>query len=453
VLLGALLGTAGASGLAAALAVTNGPDALWQGRPGQIVSVELAAALAALIAVIRHRHRWAGAVLLVAVAAEGLRSHAEVTVPGWGAALTAVHLAAAAVWVGALLHTARAAWAWRACPPAVRWVALSYARVALWLLVAVLATGTVAAVLLVPLSTLTTTSYGRILLVKLALVTAAVGLALLGRRALSGPDDRLARLRRSTRVEGAVLVAVLAASATLVSAPQARGAPTVPAPAPVGLVVPIGDLAGQIGVNGAASEGQLVVRLSAPRRGDYYGPEEPTDYNLSGTLAEPGGTPVPLAFRACGEGCFVASADWRLGENIVSLRAGAAGWQGATVAARVAWPPQPAGSLLSEVVAAMGVAGQLEVFEAVTSNTANAMPQPTRLQVDSGFFLASEPYGSGQAPQAALISQSPGPRRIAIGFPAERLYATLTLDQRNRIVDETLVDAKHLVRRHFVYPE
>jgi copper transport protein len=391
-------------------------------------------------------------VLLFVVAAEGVRSHAAVTTPGWGAALTGVHLAVAAVWVGALLHAARAAWAWRTWPPAVRWVALAYARLALWLVLTVVATGTVTAVLLVPWAALTTTDYGRILLVKLGLVGVAIVLALVGRRALAGPDGRLGRLRRATRVEAGVLVGVLALSATLVSAPPARGAQAAPPPAPVGVVVPFGDLAGQVGVSAAASERQLVVRLSTPRRGDYYGPEERAEYRLSGSLAHgTGGQPVELDFRDCGEGCFVAPAAWGEGDNLLALRVGAAGWAGGTVAARVAWPPQPAGDLLPAIVAAMRAAGEFEVFEAVTSDTRTPLPEPVRLQLDGEFFLASEPYRSGEAPVAVVTSRGDEPRRLALAFPAERRHAALTLDERGRIVEETLVDPKHLVRRRFVY--
>jgi copper transport protein len=286
------------------------------------------------------------------------------------------------------------------------------------------------------------------------LVGVAIVLALVGRRALAGPGGRLGRLRRATRVEAVVLVGVLALSATLVSAPPARGAPAVPPPAPVGVVVPFGDLAGQVGVSAAASEGQLVVRLSTPRRGDYYGPEERADYQLSGSLADgPGGQQVDLEFRDCGEGCFVAPAPWRDGDNLLGLRVAAAGWAGGAVAARVAWPPQPAGDLLPAVVAGMRAAGEFEVFEAVTSDTRTPLPEPTRLQLDGEFFLAGEPYGSGVAPVAVVTSRGNGPLRLALAFPAERRHAALTLDERNRIVEETLVDPKHLVRRHFVYAD
>jgi copper transport protein len=259
-------------------------------------------------------------------------------------------------------------------------------------------------------------------------------------------------VRRTTRVEAGVLVGVLALSATLVSAPPARGVQPAPPPAPVGVVVPFGDLSGQVGVSAAASEGQLVVRLSTPRRGDYYGPEERVEYQLSGSLAHgPGGLPMGLEFRDCGAGCFVAAAAWRDGDNLLSLRVGAVGWAGGAVGARIAWPPQPAGDQVAAVVAAMRDAGEFDVFEAVTSDTRTPLPEPALLRLDGEFFLSGEPYGSGEAPVAVVTSRGSGPLRLALAFPAERRHAALTLDERGRIIEETLVDPKHLLRRHFVY--
>jgi len=41
-----------------------------------------------------------------------------------------------------------------------------------------------------------------------------------------------------------------------------------------------------------------------------------------------------------------------------------------------------------------------------------------------------------------------GEVRLALGFPAERTYVHLLLD---RIQEETLTDAKHLIHRRFLY--
>jgi len=184
---GALAGLAAVAGLAVVLVVVAGTlDVLWAQRPGQVLLAEGAGFLGAVALMRMRRDSWAGAPLLVVVMAEGIRSHAGVTEPGWGALLTAVHLSAAAVWAGALLHTVRAAWAWRDRSSAVRWVFAEYARMALWLFLLVVATGMLSAMILVPVAALTTTSYGVVLLIKIALVTAAAGLALLARRPAAG---------------------------------------------------------------------------------------------------------------------------------------------------------------------------------------------------------------------------------------------------------------------------
>ncbi len=269
---GVLGGLAGVVGLAAVLVTDTGTaSTLWQNRPGQLLLAEAAGLAVALgLAGIR-RCSWAVVPLVVVVAAaEGLRSHANVAAPGWGALLTGVHLAAVAIWVGALVHVARAGFAWRQERPAMRWVLSGYLRLSAWVFVIVVGTGTITALLLVPLSALLTTTYGQVLLVKLGLVALAGGLALTARLAMR-QSDRLDRVRTLARVESSVLVGVLVVSAVLVSAPAAGSQPPTPPP-PRGPVVPLGTLAGQVGVSAAASEGQLVVRLSTPRRGDYYDP-------------------------------------------------------------------------------------------------------------------------------------------------------------------------------------
>jgi hypothetical protein len=49
------------------------------------------------------------------------------------------------------------------------------------------------------------------------------------------------------------------------------------------------------------------------------------------------------------------------------------------------------------------------------------------------------------------VDGAAGPARLAVGFPAEGRYAELVLDADSRVVEETLVDPKHLTRRRFVY--
>jgi copper transport protein len=260
--------------------------------------------------------------LAVVVVAEGWRSHANTSAPGWGTLLTGVHLAAVAVWVGALAHVARAVLAWRRERPAVRWVLAGYVRLAAWMFALVVATGITSALLLVPLTALLTTTYGQVLLIKLAVVALAAGLALAARLALRR-RDRLDRVRVLTRVESTVLIGVLGLSAVLVPTPPATNQQPGPPP-PHGPVVQVGTLAGQVGVTAQASDRQLVIRLTTPRRGDYYAPQGVQDFTLSGQLTGERQESVPLTFDGCGDGCFVSTMDWKQGDNVLSLRAGSA---------------------------------------------------------------------------------------------------------------------------------
>lgn len=61
-------------------------------------------------------------------------------------------------------------------------------------------------------------------------------------------------------------------------------------------MLPLGSLAGQVGVGVAASDGQLVVRLSAPSRGDYYTPGEQQTFGLAGN--SPPAKPLPSSDSA-----------------------------------------------------------------------------------------------------------------------------------------------------------
>jgi copper transport protein len=423
---------------------------LWSDGTGVVVLAE-AAGLAAALGLLRLRRCWALLPLLAVAGAEGWRSHAHTAAGPWGAALTAVHLVAAATWVGALVATTLAVQAWRHEPAAVRWVLTSYMRLAVWTFVVVIGTGVVSALLLLPLSQVLTTTYGRVLLVKLTLVLTATALALTA-RVIQRNETRIPQLANVIRGEILTLVVVLALSATLVSTPPVTGA-AQPAPAPPhGPVLPLGALAGQIGVAAAASQGQLVVRLSAPRRGDYYAPQSDVHYTLSGRVGRPGGDDASLPFRGCGQGCFVAPTSWGNGDNVLSLAAGTDDVKGGSVSLLVPWPPLPDAEGLSRAVAATRAAGQLIVYESVTSDTTSGSGEPTPLDLSAEFFLSQEPYAAGSAPQVIRLAGS-GATRLALGYPAASINVLLTLDQAGRIADEILTDPSHLVTRRIVYPD
>jgi len=197
---------------------------------GVIAVVELASfAVAALLLRLR-RPGLSVLPLLAVVGAEGVRAHPDGIVPVGGAMLTWAHLLPAAMWAGMLWYTVRAAVAWRSDPAAVRRLVRWYSLAAAWLLTLVVVTGVVTALVLVPIGSLLTTTYGRVLIVKAALVAAAASLAVAGRiwlRRAPGPVPAPGGPRSgpalATKLEVGTLAVVLAVTAvlTVLSPPQA----------------------------------------------------------------------------------------------------------------------------------------------------------------------------------------------------------------------------------------
>ena len=450
--IGAMLGVIAAAAAAALLVLDVGTlSVLWESPPGRVALADAVGFAVALVLLSLRRGQWAVLPLAAVALSEGIGSHSAVELPGVGAMLTGVHLAAAGLWTGALLHTGRAAARWRSARPAVREVLLAYARLAVWLFVVVVLTGLTMALLLVPISDLTSTSYGRSLLVKLALVGVVTTLALAGRGALRA--RRLGRVTNGARIEVAVLVMVLAATALLVSTPTPGALAAAPPPPPRGIAVPTGGLAGQVGVNVVASEGQVVVRLATPTLGNAFEPEDSPEYALSGDIQSDSGSRTPVAFHRCGDSCFVANVDWTDGDNVLSLRAGASGWRGGEFAALIPWPAQPAGDLLARTVRITRGQDQVIIHEAVTSDGEDGLPQAASVTLDAREFLEGEPYGSGVAPIAAQVTTKSGATKLLLGFPAAGFYAEVTLDGLGRITQETLAAPSHLMQRRFVYED
>jgi copper transport protein len=182
---------------------------------GVIIAVELVSFAIAAILLRLRRPALAAWPLCAVIAAEGVRAHPEHIVPIGGALLTWAHLAPAALWAGMLCYTVRAAIAWRSDPAAVRRLVGLYSRAAAWLFAAVVITGITSALVLVPVHSLFSTSYGWVVIIKAVLVGVAAVLATRGRRWLrrggaSGEGPALA-----TKLEAVTLIAVLAVTAIL----------------------------------------------------------------------------------------------------------------------------------------------------------------------------------------------------------------------------------------------
>ena len=233
----------------------------------------------------RWRSFWLVGAGLVALVGFPIEGHTRTADPGWlMISFDLLHLAAGAIWVGGI---AGLVLAFRRTPDPAR-LARSVRRFSAAALgtVAVLAVaGTVMAVIVLPsLSDLWSTGYGRVLLVKVAIVAAVVALGAYNRRWLVPAVARRVdggaaaapvawrRLIRSVRVELGLLLAVIVVTAILVGRSPEDSSATAAPPPPVGAEVVLSASAG-------------VVELSAlPSRTGYFETEL--------TLSDPAGEPL-----------------------------------------------------------------------------------------------------------------------------------------------------------------
>lgn len=353
-------------------------------------------------------------------------------------------------------HVVRVAFARRRAGEGARGIVADYSRVALWLVLVVVAAGILSAIVLLPLGelpgVLTETAYGRWLIAKLALVVLAVALALSARWHLT---RRRRQPSAAARVEAGVLTGVLVTSAALTAlAPPASGDVPLPFPPPsVGPVVAVGDRAGWIGIGATASHGQLVIRLSTPDVTPGLDDEAPEHDSLDGNLTAPEDSERQLRFRHCGPGCFVAPVDWTSGHSTVTLEADTERFQGGTAALVVPWPPVQRPELLEAAVKATRAEQRLVVYEQVTSNTGSGLGDLTGIPMPGDEYVEVGPYGSGRAAVVVQLDRKGDERTIALGYPGEATYVRLTLDHHDRIVREVLTAPNHLVTRTLVYPD
>jgi copper transport protein len=229
-----LVGSLGSFGLYGAKVVAGSPaDAIKPSVWGKVVGshtasfllvrVVLVVALGALLAMFARRARdvWRGAALVIGVALVLTYSsigHANAQHPAslW-IAVDAVHLAAVSVWIGGLLMFAFGSSTWLTDPDAERIVR----RFSLTSMVAVpiiVATGVAQTLKLAgSLDDITSTSWGRTLLVKVAVVTVLVAIGGVSQWLLR--NDGPAALKRTVLVEALIGVTVVGLAASLVTLP------------------------------------------------------------------------------------------------------------------------------------------------------------------------------------------------------------------------------------------
>ena len=128
-----------------------------------------------------------------------------------------VHLCAAVLWVGGLVQLAVCVWP--AARDLRRHAFLAFARLAPVLIALLVAAGVYLSILRLPaLSDLWSTSYGQVLLVKLGLVSAALGWGAFHHFVVRPRIDAAGWARRSLVGEGTVAMAILLLAAILVNA-------------------------------------------------------------------------------------------------------------------------------------------------------------------------------------------------------------------------------------------
>ncbi|MFF5564867.1 CopD family protein [Streptomyces sp. NPDC012623] len=214
----ALVGAAASAGQILLLAAVSGLDLteVYGTVEGRLLLVMANGFLLAAGCVALNRPALAAVPLAVVIGAEALRAHPEPYTPLLGAALTVVHLGAAALWTGGLLHALHTMWLRRADPAGARQVLARYARLAGPLFAALAVTGTFSTLRRLPADVVLATAYGRVLIVKLLLVLTVAALALTARHRLRRGTDAT----RPARAELAVLALVLLVSAILTVVPD-----------------------------------------------------------------------------------------------------------------------------------------------------------------------------------------------------------------------------------------
>ncbi|MEX2290558.1 MAG: copper resistance CopC family protein [Mycobacteriales bacterium] len=459
--LGALLGVAGATTMllqVASFQPSDVPALLQTSGPARLLAAEAALFSFALLVA---RAPLRGAVAAVALAGvvllEGLRAHPGEAVGSFGVLLTVVHLAAAAMWVGGLVHVVRLAVAWRGRSLATWMVVGAYARIAAALFLVVLLTGTLSALLLLPtLSDWSSTTYGQVLLLKLVVVAAALAAALTARlrhrRGVDNGADVVNRRDRSpwalsnaARFQAALLALVVVVTAGLTSAtPPRLVSQTALLPAPTGAVLRVADRVNQVTLALVASDGRLEARVYAP------GPQEEVDYDLDLAVEAPDGQVSSPDLQPCGAACWSADVDWATGVNEVVADVTATGWEAGTARIEVPWPPQPANDLLRTVQTVMGAQSKIQATESVTSGFGAA---PTTTSTRTGQeYLEDEPWSDGGVTDPVLHDLE-GTRTLAFAMPALGYHFTMTLDEQDRVVAARVVTSKHLIQRSYSYPE
>ncbi len=431
------------------VALAGAATAAWNDRSGIIVLVVVIELLLAalVLAGLGSSWRWQSAALVASAAAWATRSHGSGDgMVGW--AIDFVHLAAGTAWLGSLLLVVAVAWRMRRRE--LDWLSVMrrYARPALWFVVVLGAAGTVGAIRLVPSwSQLWSTTYGTVVIAKVALLVLALSAAILARwRGIHGARATLAR-----RVMTGEAVAVIAAAglAGLLSA----GAPPLPASAAEQLLgaPPLGPnvtrdagLAGQVNVEVTSNGRRLDVSVFGPS-----GPLAGSEVHIS--MAAPGRNRTELLPRPCGPGCFTQAVDLRPGSTTITVTATSSDLTGGDFEGVLQWPAgdrEP--DRLVELVERMRQVPKVTLIETVDSGP-GSLVEPATFTVGGDAFVDAQPYAAANLEQVRFEPGPPG--RLMLYLPGSRIFVEMELDDSGRLASERLVTPGHLITRTFRYQD
>jgi len=423
-------------------------------RPGKLsLALIVSVLIAASLLLLRRLRVTAILPLLVAAGAIAARGHSGTSGHGWALVADMIHLTAVAVWLGALAHLVLVVVRSGDARATLAEGARRYARFALPTVILISASGVLTAI---PefrsVGTVFTSGYGRILLIKAALIAVALLFALAARQwALpANPRPRLPLLKRLTLAEATVLAAVLIVVAVLVNAAPPRGpASAAPAaqlgPPPVaGPSLQLADLAGQLGV--AVTAGAKELQFTVVRPGD----QPAGSLKLTAEAKRPNGRAVDLYPRPCSSTCFVIPFRLTPGTNVVRAHLSSSAWRGGTVSFAIPWPlPRQRPELLRRVVATMNAVPALTLNETVTSGFGSG-GRPTAYRLSGRMFVKTELYGNG-AVAIREIGRGRGLTQLAFAFPGSNIWYRIWFDGHYRLRREMILSPGHLIRRSFRY--
>jgi copper transport protein len=161
----------------------------------------------------------------------------------------------------------------------------------------------------------------------------------------------------------------------------------------------------------------------------------------------PDGTRVELHPRPCGTGCRTQRLALPEGPTRLTVRATADGWVGGDTELSLNWPPaaeEP--DRFDAMHRAMQSVEQLGIVEFTPDDDPADQPQ-TRLAGEE--FVALMPWAGGGVTD--VRTHPDDPHRFTFFLPGSSMWFDVTVDERDRLVSQRLVNPGHDIRYRFSY--